>query len=307
MIPFLLLALNCMGQEPKAVTQVEILEHLIKGPTSNAPVYPPLARQARIQGTVELTLFINESGDVTDVRMEMGHPMLQGAAVDAAKRWKFSPFIENDEAVAVSAPVTIKFHLDGTDSLEEAAFKKDFESKLRLARESFEKGTISASRGAESAEQSLKLARDARHSFETAEAQLLIAQLSALQGLPATEDFETALKSFRQAISNGQISALNAEWTKANLFAGSYFFRSKEFVRAEPLLEQALQILLADPNASDETRAQIARTASVLAITNLELKRTQAAEFDCKIFKREKRALHGLELDEASQACTWMH
>src|SRR5438270_11580842 len=77
MIPLLLLAISYMAQEQKSVTPTEIGEHLIKATINvgNVPGYPPLARQARIQGKVELTLCINEAGDVTDVRVDSAHPM----------------------------------------------------------------------------------------------------------------------------------------------------------------------------------------------------------------------------------------
>jgi TonB family protein len=305
MILFLLLATTCLGQEPKSVTQVEVSEHLIKASIYTSMIYPPLARQARIQGKVELILFINESGEVTDVRVDKGNPMLRGAAEKTAKQLKFRPFIEDDEAIPVSGPFIINFHIEGTDRPEEVEFKRDFEKELQAARESLQNGALSASLGLGSAEQALKLARDANHAHEAAQAQLLIARLNDLQGVPSTADFDTALNLFREVVSNGQLSERSAEWAEANFIAGSYFFHSKDFVRARPVLDQSLRNWLSDPNASGEIRAMIARTAAMLATANLELKRIPAAESNCRIFKREKRALHGLELDEASQACSW--
>ena len=48
------------------------------------PIYPPLARQARIQGSVILQVVINKSGDVANIQLYSGHPMLAPAAIDAA-------------------------------------------------------------------------------------------------------------------------------------------------------------------------------------------------------------------------------
>jgi protein TonB len=59
-----------------------------------APVYPPLARQARIQGTVILKIVINKDGDVRNVQSVSGHPMLAPAAVEAVKQWKYHPYTE---------------------------------------------------------------------------------------------------------------------------------------------------------------------------------------------------------------------
>jgi TonB family protein len=55
-----------------------------------SPIYPPLARIATIQGEVELEIHADSiTGGVTDVRAISGHPVLQGAAIEAARLWKF--------------------------------------------------------------------------------------------------------------------------------------------------------------------------------------------------------------------------
>jgi TonB family protein len=78
-----------------------------------APVYPPLARQARIQGTVILQVVINKSGDVRDVQLLSGHPMLAPAAIEAVKQWKYQPYLVNGEAVEVETNVQVIFRLEG--------------------------------------------------------------------------------------------------------------------------------------------------------------------------------------------------
>ena len=75
------------------------------------PVYPPLARQARIQGTVILQVVINKSGDVENVQLFSGHPMLAQAAIDAVKQWKYKPYLLNGEPVEVETRVTVNFTL----------------------------------------------------------------------------------------------------------------------------------------------------------------------------------------------------
>jgi TonB family protein len=75
------------------------------------PVYPPLARQARIQGTVVLQVVINKSGDVENIQLFSGHPMLAQAAIDAVKQWKYKPYLLNGEPVEVETRVTVNFTL----------------------------------------------------------------------------------------------------------------------------------------------------------------------------------------------------
>jgi len=78
-----------------------------------APVYPPLARQARIQGIVILKVLINKSGDVFDVQLVSGHPMLSPAAMEAVKQWKYQPYLLNGEAVEVETNVQVIFKIAG--------------------------------------------------------------------------------------------------------------------------------------------------------------------------------------------------
>lgn len=75
------------------------------------PAYPPLARQARIQGTVILQAEISKTGDIQNLRLVSGHPMLAPAAIEAVKRWKYKPYLLNGEPVEIQTQVTVKFSL----------------------------------------------------------------------------------------------------------------------------------------------------------------------------------------------------
>ena len=76
------------------------------------PVYPELARRVRVSGTVVLDVQIDEEGNVSDVRVLSGHPLLTAAAVEAVRRWKYSPTVLNGEPVPVVATVTVIFRLN---------------------------------------------------------------------------------------------------------------------------------------------------------------------------------------------------
>jgi len=76
-----------------------------------APVYPPLARQARIQGTVVLRVIINKAGDVQDVNLFSGHPMLAPAAMEAVRQSKYRPYIVDGQAVEVETDIQVNFKL----------------------------------------------------------------------------------------------------------------------------------------------------------------------------------------------------
>jgi protein TonB len=74
-----------------------------------APVYPAIAAQARIAGTVVLEATISRSGVVSDVRVLRSVPLLDAAAVDAVRQWRYEPTRLNGEPVAVLLTVTIRF------------------------------------------------------------------------------------------------------------------------------------------------------------------------------------------------------
>lgn len=78
------------------------------------PVYPPLARTARIQGLVLLQAVISKQGRVENLRVIRGHPMLVKAAVDAVHQWRYRPYVLNGEAVEVETQITVNFVLSGS-------------------------------------------------------------------------------------------------------------------------------------------------------------------------------------------------
>ena len=77
------------------------------------PVYPPLARQARISGTVVLRAVISKDGSIENLSLVSGHPMLAPAAIDAVKQWKYKPYLLNGEPVEVETQVQVNFTLAG--------------------------------------------------------------------------------------------------------------------------------------------------------------------------------------------------
>jgi len=77
------------------------------------PTYPPLARQARIQGQVMLQALISKDGSIENLRLISGHPMLAPAALEAVKQWKYKPYMLNGEPVEVETTVQVNFTLAG--------------------------------------------------------------------------------------------------------------------------------------------------------------------------------------------------
>jgi protein TonB len=77
------------------------------------PQYPPLARTARIEGSVVLQAVIGKDGRIEGVKVLSGHPLLVKAAVEAVRQWRYRPYYSNGEAVEVETQVTVNFILSG--------------------------------------------------------------------------------------------------------------------------------------------------------------------------------------------------
>ena len=77
------------------------------------PIYPPIARTARIEGVVQLEGVIGIDGRIHDLRVIAGHPFLVKAAMDAVKLWIYKPATLNGDLVEVIAPITVTFRLSG--------------------------------------------------------------------------------------------------------------------------------------------------------------------------------------------------
>jgi TonB family protein len=75
------------------------------------PEYPPIAKAARAQGTVTVEIIVDEEGKVMAAQAESGHPLLQAAAVKAAREWRFSPTLLDGKPVKVLGLITITFAL----------------------------------------------------------------------------------------------------------------------------------------------------------------------------------------------------
>ena len=77
------------------------------------PAYPSLARQARIQGSVQLRAIISRTGTIENLTVLSGHAMLVTAAKEAVKQWRYRPYLLNHEPIEVETEITVNFLLSG--------------------------------------------------------------------------------------------------------------------------------------------------------------------------------------------------
>jgi TonB family protein len=76
-----------------------------------SPVYPALAKTTRTTGVVKVEVTVSENGDVTKVEKASGPPVLQAAAKDAIRKWKFKPFTRDGQPVKATGFVNFNFNL----------------------------------------------------------------------------------------------------------------------------------------------------------------------------------------------------
>jgi periplasmic protein TonB len=77
------------------------------------PSYPPIARQARVQGAVELRAIISKAGTIENLIVISGPPMLSRSAIEAVRQWRYRPYLLNNEPIEVETEITVNFVLSG--------------------------------------------------------------------------------------------------------------------------------------------------------------------------------------------------
>jgi protein TonB len=77
------------------------------------PVYPPIAKAARVSGTVVLMATISKQGTIENLHVVSGPAMLQQAAMDAVRTWRYRPYLLNNDPVEVETTVNVIFTLGG--------------------------------------------------------------------------------------------------------------------------------------------------------------------------------------------------
>jgi protein TonB len=75
------------------------------------PTYPPLAKSARVQGTVEFTATISKEGKIENLQLIHGHPLLVSAAREAVLQWRYRPTLLNGQPVEVITDIVVNFTL----------------------------------------------------------------------------------------------------------------------------------------------------------------------------------------------------
>jgi len=102
-------------EKPKPVTpkQIRVGGNVQAAKLLNQPKpqYPPLARQARIQGVVRFNAVIGKDGAIQNLTLVSGHPLLVPSATEAVRQWRYQPTLLNGEPVEVVTQIDVNFTL----------------------------------------------------------------------------------------------------------------------------------------------------------------------------------------------------
>lgn len=110
-------ATSNLSSVPKLVTSAPQRVRISQGVTKGLlirriePTYPPLAKAARVQGEVLLSAVIDINGQIQNLQLVSGHPMLVPAAIAAVKEWRYKPYLLNGQPVEVETTITVIFTL----------------------------------------------------------------------------------------------------------------------------------------------------------------------------------------------------
>ena len=110
--------LNCGDVPPVIRQEAPATQHVSSGVMQGMlinkviPTYPAIAQAIRASGTVVLQATISRTGTIENLRVMSGPAMLQQAAIDAVKQWRYRPYMLNGQPVEVETAVEVDFKLD---------------------------------------------------------------------------------------------------------------------------------------------------------------------------------------------------
>ena len=133
--------LSVVAQDVMVVDSTALNEHIDH---STSPIYPPIAKAARVQGTVVLQVEVGSTGKIASVKVVSGPPMLQQAAIDCLKQWAFKPFTRNGTPVAAMGHIPIEFTLNDGSGARGEKKSAQYQSASQLCRSAMAAGKDSA-------------------------------------------------------------------------------------------------------------------------------------------------------------------
>jgi TonB family protein len=107
----LLVASIALAQQPEGSVRISCPSLQATPVKIVQPVYPELAKQAKVEGKVSLRCLVGKDGAVERIEVKQGHPLLVEAAMKAVSQWKYKPLVLNGKAVEIDTTVDVIFKL----------------------------------------------------------------------------------------------------------------------------------------------------------------------------------------------------
>jgi TonB family protein len=130
------LSLSAIAQNAMIVNASALNEHINH---RSVPIYPPIAKAARVQGAVVFDIEVGVAGNIESMKVVSGPPMLQQAAIDCLKQWTFRPFEKDGLPVSATGPISIEFTLDEASGPHGESKSAEFASSQERCRSAIQK------------------------------------------------------------------------------------------------------------------------------------------------------------------------
>lgn len=204
------------------------------------PDYPPLAKAAQIVGIVRASIEVDEDGNVRNVTLISGHPMLATAAVQAIRKWKYKPFQIDGKPAAVQTEVQVSIpeKIDQADVDKERKFQDAYWPNERAARDAMK------NRDFASAEDKLLLAKAAAEERGDAKWLELADVLSMLGTIKLQQHHLDEAETFYKdslTVHEKHQRPDEAEVAGVQEQLGLLYMRAGQPEKAEPFLQQSVQ------------------------------------------------------------------
>jgi TonB family protein len=209
-----------------------------------APVYPPLAKQTRIQGKVRVQVVISKAGSVESVKVVSGHPLLVHAAIDSVRQRQYKPFLVDGQPVTVSTEIEVPFSLGIPDETYQSEQKS---SEVFFKRQDECRDLLKARKYTEARGPCTSLVELAEELPKERQVERMTANELAGHALLYQEKFDEALSFFQTELAIGETSLkpTDAELGYAYHHVGLAYYAAGDLQKAQPYYEKAESTLRA--------------------------------------------------------------
>lgn len=224
-----------------AVSSSDAKAHLTK---NVVPVYPPLAKDLRLQGKVKVQVVISKTGMVESTNVVSGHPLLVQAAINAVKQWQYRPFLVDGQPVTASTEIDVPFSLGIPDATYQSEEKN---SEVFFKRQDECRELLKAQKYSEAQAPCASLVELAEKLPKERQVERMTANELAGHALLYQQKFNEALNFFQSELAIGEASLkpTDAELGYAYHHVGLAYYAAGDLQKAQTYYEKSESTLRA--------------------------------------------------------------